>query len=662
MMQQQELPPEEEIKFGYLKKRSTGIGGNRWRDRFFVFTNRANLCWLKDKKEWETIKRKGKGKKDLIALNSPGISLREAPKLNPQCNDAPHPALCFQIVDKDVCVLSLCANTEHEAQDWIELIKGGLAGRSDLTKTTVEIEEELRSNKFEISPQDLVLADEQIGQGASGVVKRGIWLKTTEVAIKLLKDLPEFLDVSEKVGFYREMETLSKLRHGSIVQMYGFCRKDNFLCLVTEFVKGGNLSSLLHQETNLNLDLYLQVELALNICRGMVYLHSQDVIHRDLKPANILVENQEEGKLKVCDFGLSTVVRTGHISSTSPEETGMGSPQYAAPELSSPDHTNKVDVFSFAIILWEIAMRAHPWPELKFGSQFAEKYIAGERPSIPIHNVWRNIIEKCWDKDPLIRPSFKDVFSDVERLKIAHEKDIKNRPQYSNSGYYNPQRQHSENSLVGPRKVDRISEQISSLFKTKANVPWSEFASSFGNALSVSEPSTLTELQFVFETEGVVTKQTWEAFLMWFSPLKVDTIYEPSQGNEPETEEGYDIRSITEICTAPWFHAFVESSAAQSSLKNKPSGTFLIRFSMTNPGSYALSVSNGTSVSHWRIQCFKKKPGNAPIFKLDVHEYESLDKLVKKHQPGGEPLKTKSGDSCFLAYALPRSATYFYSQ
>lgn len=65
--------------------------------------------------------------------------------------------------------------------------------------------------------------------------------------------------------------------------MYGFCKKNNYVCLVTEFVKGGNLASCLQDKQKYPLDFSLQLELALNITRGMVYLHNQNVVHRDLK-------------------------------------------------------------------------------------------------------------------------------------------------------------------------------------------------------------------------------------------------------------------------------------------------------------------------------------------------------------------------------------------
>ena len=83
--------------------------------------------------------------------------------------------------------------------------------------------------------------------------------------------------------------SLSKLRHLNIVEMYGFCKKDNLLCLVTEYVRGGNLAECLENDAEYDLNMPLQIELALSISRGMVFLHNRHVIHRDLKPGNILV-------------------------------------------------------------------------------------------------------------------------------------------------------------------------------------------------------------------------------------------------------------------------------------------------------------------------------------------------------------------------------------
>jgi serine/threonine protein kinase len=64
--------------------------------------------------------------------------------------------------------------------------------------------------------------------------------------------------------------------------MFGYCKKDQFLCLVTSFVGGGDLNRVIHDKS-VALDFALKVKVSIAICSGMVYLHSKGIIHRDLK-------------------------------------------------------------------------------------------------------------------------------------------------------------------------------------------------------------------------------------------------------------------------------------------------------------------------------------------------------------------------------------------
>lgn len=135
------------------------------------------------------------------------------------------------------------------------------------------------------------------------------------------------------------------------------------MLLVTQYIPGGNLERAIHDK-NLTImnNLAVQIEIAINIVKGMIYLHSKKVIHRDLKSANILVEklgtfkfseisqnpdlDPQNVSVKVCDFGVAKIFDSQKTATVN----CYGTPAYQAPELPLPSHNHKVDVYSFAIM------------------------------------------------------------------------------------------------------------------------------------------------------------------------------------------------------------------------------------------------------------------------------------------------------------------------
>lgn len=139
----------------------------------------------------------------------------------------------------------------------------------------------------------------------------------------------------------------------------------------------------------------------------MNWLHSQKptFLHLDLKPANLLVD--QNWVVKVADFGMSQIkgASSGGI---------FGSPFYMAPEmLLEKGFDEKVDVYSFGIVLWEMVTRAEPYEGLfKNFDQLADGVgLEKIRPRIPadVHPTLKELITQLWDHDPRRRPSFADV-------------------------------------------------------------------------------------------------------------------------------------------------------------------------------------------------------------------------------------------------------------
>ena len=143
---------------------------------------------------------------------------------------------------------------------------------------------------------------------------------------------------------------MEALRHPNIVMFLGACTKPPNFAIVLEYCSKGSLWSTIQ-----NLDLSLTWEdrrrFALDTARGVNYLHtcSPPVIHRDLKSLNLLLDDSY--RVKLADFGWTKGLEnymTGKI----------GTYQWMAPEvIASQKYSEKADVFSYGIILWEIASR-----------------------------------------------------------------------------------------------------------------------------------------------------------------------------------------------------------------------------------------------------------------------------------------------------------------
>jgi mitogen-activated protein kinase kinase kinase 9 len=263
--------------------------------------------------------------------------------------------------------------------------------------------------QLEIDFKELIL-EKQISEGGYGVIYRGRWRESV-VAVKMLK-----IDMKEEHvrDFIYECYAMESLRHPNIVMFLGACTKPPNLAIVLEFCTRGSLWSVLqNQEIPLSWD--DRKRIALDAARGVTYLHAFNppVLHRDLKSLNLLLD--DGFRTKVADFGW-----TRTMASTM---TGkIGTYQWMAPEvISGHNYTEKADVFSFGIILWEIAAREPPYRNIS-GLQVSIEVVNNDlRPTIPKKTPenFAKLVRKCWDREPSKRPSFKEIIKELEAMKFT---------------------------------------------------------------------------------------------------------------------------------------------------------------------------------------------------------------------------------------------------
>ncbi|XP_014490367.1 serine/threonine-protein kinase HT1-like [Vigna radiata var. radiata] len=301
---------------------------------------------------------------------------------------------------------------EREEKEY-ENSSAGLKSKS-ARQTIGSIEDEpLTIDESLLIDPKLLFIGSKIGEGAHGIVYEGRY-RARIVAIKVLHRGSTLEErVSRENRFAREVNMMSRVHHENLVKFIGAC-KDPLMVIVTEMLPGLSLRRYLITIRPKQLELYVAIKFALDIALAMDWLHANGIIHRDLKPDNLLLtENQRS--VKLADFGLA---REESVTEMMTAETGTY--RWMAPELYSTvtlrqgekkHYNNKVDVYSFGIVLWELLTNRMPFEGM---SNLQAAYAAAfkqERPNLPedISPDLAFIIQSCWVEDPNMRPSFSQI-------------------------------------------------------------------------------------------------------------------------------------------------------------------------------------------------------------------------------------------------------------
>ncbi|XP_024047159.1 serine/threonine-protein kinase EDR1 isoform X3 [Citrus clementina] len=242
----------------------------------------------------------------------------------------------------------------------------------------------------------------RVGIGFFGEVFRGIW-NGTDVAIKVF--LEQDLTAENMEDFCNEISILSRLRHPNVILFLGACTKPPRLSMITEYMELGSLYHLIHLSgQKKKLSWRRKFKMLRDICRGLMCIHRMKIVHRDLKSANCLVN--KHWTVKICDFGLSRIITDSPMRDSS----SAGTPEWMAPELiRNEPFTEKCDIFSLGVIMWELCTLNRPWEGVLPERVVYAVANEGSRLEIPEGPLGR-LIADCW-AEPQERPSCEEILS-----------------------------------------------------------------------------------------------------------------------------------------------------------------------------------------------------------------------------------------------------------
>ncbi|XP_031400791.1 serine/threonine-protein kinase STY17-like isoform X2 [Punica granatum] len=281
------------------------------------------------------------------------------------------------------------------------------------------------SDVWEIDTKQLRIG-EKVASGSFGDLYKGTYC-SQEVAIKILKG-----NVSAEMlkDFAQEIYIMRKIRHKNVVQFIGACTRPPRLCIVTEFMSRGSVYDFLHKQKGV-FKLPALLKVAIDVSKGMNYLHQNNIIHRDLKSANLLMDENEV--VKVADFGVARVITAE--SGVMTAETGTY--RWMAPEvIGHKKYDHKADVFSFGVLLWELLTGELPYAYLTPLQAAVGVVQKGLRPTIPKHTNPKlaELLQRCWQRDTKLRPDFGEILEILQQITREVEEGGEDRHKDKSSG------------------------------------------------------------------------------------------------------------------------------------------------------------------------------------------------------------------------------------
>ncbi|RHZ75492.1 hypothetical protein Glove_213g160 [Diversispora epigaea] len=272
--------------------------------------------------------------------------------------------------------------------------------------------------------------------------KQAVWYRNGKQSVCL----KSFNTSANKNDFLQEIKNQVKLRGKNSIAIYGITKNptENEYMMVMDYAVYGSLRNLLNNKFE-NLTWSRKFYILSDVVIGLTNIHEMGLMHKDLHSGNIV--NQSLTLSYITDFGLCKP-----ITENDPEKI-YGVIPYMAPEtLSRGEYTQASDIYSFGMVMLEVLTSYPPYYNISHDANLVMDICKGLKPEIKceIPQFLKEIMEKCWNFEPLNRPTAKELKSQLEKnLSNDNEirKQVNNQVQAANKSnknfiQYHPNKMH----------------------------------------------------------------------------------------------------------------------------------------------------------------------------------------------------------------------------
>ena len=297
------------------------------------------------------------------------------------------------------------ATDEPDADDFVYIPESPANRRKRGAKSSSSSsDDDDGSYDWELLPTDVLICKRsdgtpwRLGKGGFGEVFKGLKDGVDEVAVKRIRILSSSPAMIEQ--FKQEIDMISRLRHRHILQFYGACVQPNCLYMVTELMQK-DLFTALRSDPRYQWSGIYGKEVLEGTASGLHYLHSRrpPVVHRDIKSPNVLLM---DGVAKIADVGIARTKAASDMTA----QRGF-TIAWAAPEVVYRRRaTEKIDIWSLGVIMWEVVSGKMPHPGLLI---------------LPAHCPadLKRLYSSCVEDDPSKRPSASQVVMQLRKIETA---------------------------------------------------------------------------------------------------------------------------------------------------------------------------------------------------------------------------------------------------